>query len=53
MIIASTRPGRIGLPVANWFVREATAHDTFELETVDLAELRLPLLDEPKHPPLA
>jgi NAD(P)H-dependent FMN reductase len=52
VIIASTRPGRIGLPVANWFVREATAHDTFELETVDLAELRLPLLDEPKHPRL-
>src|SRR5580698_10320416 len=52
VIIASTRPGRIGLPVANWFVREATAHGTFELETVDLAELRLPLLDEPKHPRL-
>ena len=52
VIIASTRPGRIGLPVANWFVREATAHDIFELETVDLAELRLPLLDEPKHPRL-
>jgi NAD(P)H-dependent FMN reductase len=52
VIIASTRPGRIGLPVANWFVREATAHDAFELEIVDLAELRLPLLDEPKHPRL-
>jgi NAD(P)H-dependent FMN reductase len=33
-------------------VREAAAHHTFELETVDLAELRLPLPDEPKHPRL-
>jgi NAD(P)H-dependent FMN reductase len=52
VIIGSTRPGRIGLPVASWFVREASAHHTFELETVDLADLRLPLLDEPQHPRL-
>ncbi len=52
IIIASTRPGRIGLPVANWFVEQASAHGRFELEVVDLAELGLPLLDEPSHPRL-
>jgi len=52
IIIASTRPGRIGLPVANWFVEQAAAHGGFELDVADLAELALPLLDEPKHPRL-
>jgi NAD(P)H-dependent FMN reductase len=52
IIIASTRPGRIGLPVANWFVDRATEHGGFELDVADLAELKLPLLDEPKHPRL-
>jgi NAD(P)H-dependent FMN reductase len=51
-VIASTRPGRIGLPVANWFQERAQAHGGFELELVDLAELDLPLLDEPNHPRL-
>jgi NAD(P)H-dependent FMN reductase len=52
IVIASTRPGRVGLPVANWFETEATAHGAFALEVVDLAQLALPLLDEPKHPRL-
>ena len=52
IIIASTRPGRIGVPVANWFMEQAGAHDGFELELVDLYELDLPLLDEPNHPRL-
>ncbi len=52
IVIASTRPGRIGVPVANWFVEQATRHDGFECDLVDLAELDLPLLDEPNHPRL-
>ncbi len=52
IIIASTRPGRVGLPVANWFYERAGDHGAFELELVDLAELDLPLLDEPNHPRL-
>jgi NAD(P)H-dependent FMN reductase len=52
IIIASTRPGRIGVPVANWFVEQAEAHGGFELELVDLHQLDLPLLDEPNHPRL-
>jgi NAD(P)H-dependent FMN reductase len=52
VIIASTRPGRIGVPVASWFMEQATAHGGFEVELADLFELDLPLLDEPNHPRL-
>ena len=52
IIIASTRPGRVGLPVAEWFMERAREHAGFDLELVDLAVLDLPLLDEPAHPRL-
>jgi NAD(P)H-dependent FMN reductase len=50
IVIASTRPGRVGLPVGEWFAERARAHAAFELELVDLAELDLPFMDEPNHP---
>jgi NAD(P)H-dependent FMN reductase len=50
IIIGSTRPGRVGLPVAQWTHARAIAHGAFEVQLVDLAEVNLPLLDEPKHP---
>jgi NAD(P)H-dependent FMN reductase len=52
IIIASTRPGRVGLPVAMWLEAQARAHGAFELDVADLAELDLPLMDEPNHPRL-
>lgn len=52
IIIASTRPGRVGLPVADWFQARAVAHGAFEIDLVDLAEINLPFLDEPNHPRL-
>jgi NAD(P)H-dependent FMN reductase len=52
IIIGSTRPGRVGLPVARWFEQRAREHGAFDVELVDLAELMLPLLDEPNHPRL-
>jgi NAD(P)H-dependent FMN reductase len=52
IIIASTRPGRVGLPVARWLEAQARAHGAFELDVADLAELDLPLMDEPNHPRL-
>ena len=52
IVIASTRPGRGGWPVAQWFIQRATDHGGFEITVVDLAEFRLPLLDEPNHPRL-
>ncbi len=50
IIIASTRPGRAGLPVGTWFIEVARAHGGFDVEVTDLAELALPFMDEPKHP---
>jgi NAD(P)H-dependent FMN reductase len=50
IIVASTRPGRVGLPVAQWMLAAAVEHGGFEVELVDLAEVDLPLFDEPKHP---
>jgi NAD(P)H-dependent FMN reductase len=52
IIVASTRPGRVGLPVAEWFRDRAVKHDGFEVELVDLAEWNLPFMDEPNHPRL-
>jgi len=52
VIIASTRPGRVGLPIGQWFFEQAKSHGKFEVELVDLKERNLPLLDEPKHPRL-
>jgi len=52
IVIASTRPGRVGLPVANWFDARARAHGGFEVELIDLLELGLPFMDEPNHPRL-
>jgi len=53
VIIVSTRQGRLGPAVADWFHRQAQAFDGFDVELVDLADVNLPLLDEPHHPRLA
>jgi NAD(P)H-dependent FMN reductase len=52
VIVGSTRPGRAGAPIAEWFVERARAHGGFDVEVADLAEIGLPLLDEPNHPRL-
>ncbi len=52
IVVASVRPGRVGRPVADWFRQVAIEHGGFEVEEADLAELNLPLLDEPNHPRL-
>ena len=52
VILASTRPGRVGAPVSRWFLEHAKAHTGFETELVDLAEWNLPFMDEPRHPKL-
>ncbi|MET3803751.1 NAD(P)H-dependent FMN reductase [Nakamurella sp. UYEF19] len=51
VLIASTRPGRIGLPIGTWVTRAAIEHGGFDtVEILDLAEINLPFLDEPNHP---
>jgi NAD(P)H-dependent FMN reductase len=52
IVIASTRPGRAGFPIAQWFIARAEAHGGFEVQVVDLADLGLPFMDEPNHPRL-
>ena len=52
IIVASTRPGRAGKPIADWFTERAREHGGFDVEVADLAEVALPLLDEPEHPRL-
>ncbi len=53
IIIGSTRPGRVGKPVADWVHAHAAKHGGFQVELIDLAEVNLPLLDEPRHPRFA
>lgn len=50
VIIASTRPGRVGLPVGNWVADATRAHGGFEVQVSDLGEIDLPMFDEPEHP---
>jgi NAD(P)H-dependent FMN reductase len=50
VVIASTRPGRIGKPIGDWFIGEARSHGGFDVEVADLAEINLPFHDEPAHP---
>jgi NAD(P)H-dependent FMN reductase len=50
IVVTSTRPTRIGPALGDWFTALARKQGGFDVETVDLAELNLPLLDEPEHP---
>lgn len=50
IVIASTRPTRVGGAVAAWFAEHAREHDGFEVEVIDLADVDLPMLSEPNHP---
>jgi len=53
IIVASTRPGRVGLSIGEWIEAEAAAHGGFsETELVDLREVNLPFMNEPNHPRL-
>ena len=50
VILGSTRPGRNGKAVADWYMNEAEEFEGLDVEFVDVADLDLPLLDEP-YPP--
>lgn len=53
IIVASTRPGRVGPAVADWIEKDAVNHGGFDdVELVDLAEVNLPFMNEPHHPRL-
>lgn len=50
IILGSTRPGRNGEAVARWVHEKASKRTDATYELVDLAEQKLPLLDEAKPP---
>ena len=52
VINVSTRKGRKGPAVAEWFAEYARQSDQFRVEVVDLAEVDLPIYDEEVHPRL-
>ena len=52
VIVASTRPGRVGIHVGRWIHGVAAGHPAFDADLVHLAEVGLPLYDEPNHPRL-
>jgi len=52
VVLASTRPGRVGEGVARWVLERASARDDASFELVDLAEVNLPQIDEPLPPAL-
>ena len=52
VIVGSIRPGRAGQPIAEWFIDRARSHGGFDVDVADLAEIRLPLMEEPEHPRL-
>ncbi|WBB78054.1 bifunctional NAD(P)H-dependent oxidoreductase/GNAT family N-acetyltransferase [Micromonospora sp. WMMD882] len=53
VVVGSTRPGRLAPAVAAWFVRATVPVATaagLTIDVADLADVGLPLLDEPEHP---
>ena len=52
VVVASTRPGRIGPAFGQWFSALARQHGGFEVVDIDLADVGLPFMDEPHHPKL-
>ena len=52
IIIASTRPGRVGEPTGRWIAERARERADLDVEIVDLAEIDLPMFAEPHHPRL-
>lgn len=50
VVVASTRPRRVGPAVGEWFAARAREHGGFDVHLVDLVDVALPLLDEPEEP---
>ena len=52
VVIGSVRQGRVGQPVAEWFVERVRAHGAFDPTLIDLKEVGLPMLETAHHPRL-
>ena len=49
IILCSTRPGRVGDKVGDWFHAVASKDDRIEPTLLDIADFALPLYDESRH----
>ncbi|MDR3679366.1 MAG: NAD(P)H-dependent oxidoreductase [Flavipsychrobacter sp.] len=52
IITSTVREGRKGPAVARWIEDIARQHGSFEVDLLDLAEINLPMMNEPHHPML-
>jgi NAD(P)H-dependent FMN reductase len=52
IVVGSVRPGRIGLPIAQWVRGQVEEHTDWDVDFADLADLDLPTMNEPNHPRL-
>jgi NAD(P)H-dependent FMN reductase len=50
IVIASTRPVRVGKPVGDWFSAVAREEPGWKVDVADLRDIDLPLMNEPRHP---
>lgn len=50
VIVASTREGRLGATVGEWFTRHARGRDDMDVDAIDLAETPLPRVVGAEHP---
>lgn len=48
VIVGTTRPNRVGRTIADWFMDQVKDRDDMTFELVDLAEVDLPLYNEPR-----
>ena len=48
IIVGSTRPTRFGIQPAEWLMEQTKSRNDAEYELIDLKEIDLPLLNEPK-----
>lgn len=49
VIVGSTRPGRVGSLIAGWVADLVRSLPCAEIDLIELADVALPLLDEPEH----
>lgn len=52
IVIASTRPTRVGGAIGTWVAQLAQATPGWHVQVADLREIDLPMMNEPKHPRL-
>ncbi len=50
IITSTTREGRTGIAIAKWMTELVENSSRYTVELLDLAEIKLPLMDEPRHP---